>query len=216
MASAEAISLVGADNLHAAAAAAGSGLEDDRKANLARQSFGFFVGANAAVRPRHGRDAKFNGGAFGGDLVAHQADVLGPRTDKLHVVVGENFGKARILGEKAVARMNSIGAGDLAGREQSRNVEIAVLGGRRADADALVGEPHMHGVSIRRRMHRHRRNAELFARAAGRAVRFPPGWRSGSCRTSRPWKRIANGKERAGGGPSLEFAIRYFAIRFTL
>ena len=153
-----------ADDLHAAAAAAGGGLEHDRKAHLARQSLGFLVGADAAVGARHGRDAEFDGGALGGDLVAHQADMLGPRTDKLHVVLGENFGEARVLREKAVARMHGVGAGDLAGGKQSRDVEIAVLGGRRADADALVGEPHMHGVRIRGRMHRHRRNAELLAR----------------------------------------------------
>ena len=89
----------------------------------------------------------------------------GLRPDEVHIVLAENFGEARVLGEEAVARMHRVGAGDLAGGEQRRNVEIAVLGRRRADADALVGEPHMHGVGVRRRMHRDRRDAELLAGA---------------------------------------------------
>ncbi len=39
----------------------------------------------------------------------------GLRTDEMNVVLGEDFGKARVLGEKTVARMHRIGAGDLAG-----------------------------------------------------------------------------------------------------
>ena len=48
----------------------------------------------------------------------------------MHVVLGENFGKAGVLREKAVARMDGVGAGDLAGGEQRRDIEIAVLARR--------------------------------------------------------------------------------------
>ena len=153
-----------ADDLHAAAAAPGGGFEYDRKAYLARQAFSLLIGADAAAGARHGRNAEFSGGALGGNFVAHQADVLGARADELHVVLGENFRKAGVLREKAIARMDGIGAGNLAGGQQGWDIEIAVLRRRRPDADALVGEPNMHGVGVRRRMHRHRRNAELFAR----------------------------------------------------
>ena len=77
----------------------------------------------------------------------------------------EDFGEARVLGQEAVARMHGVGAGDLAGREQRRDIEIAVARGRRADADAFVGEPHMHGVGVGGRMHRDGRDAELLAGA---------------------------------------------------
>ena len=80
-------------------------------------------------------------------------------------MLGENFGEARVLRQEAVARMHRVGAGDLAGREQRGNVEIAVPGGRRADADAFVGEPDVHGVGVGGRMHGNRRNAELLAGA---------------------------------------------------
>ncbi len=60
--------------------------------------------------------------------------------------------------------MDGVGAGDLAGRQQPRNVEIALGGRRRADADALVGELHVHRVRVGRRVDGDGRNAELLAR----------------------------------------------------
>ena len=91
--------------------------------------------------------------------------MLGLRADEGDVVLGEDLGEARVLGKKAVAGMDGVGAGDLAGGEQRGNVEIAVARRRRADADAFVGEPHMHGVGIGGRMHRDGRDAELLAGA---------------------------------------------------
>ncbi len=90
---------------------------------------------------------------------------LGLRADEMDVVLVEDFGEARVLGQKAVARMHGVGAGDLAGGEQRRDVEVAVARGRRADADALVREPHMHGVGVGGRMHRDGRDAEFLAGA---------------------------------------------------
>ena len=106
-------------------------------------------------------------------LAVRLASILSPirrmcsalRTDEVDAVLGEDFGEARVLRQEAVARMHRVGAGDLAGGEQRRNVEIAVARGRRADADALVGEPHMHGVGVGGRMHRDGRDAELLAGA---------------------------------------------------
>ncbi len=152
-----------ADHPHAASAAAGRRLEHQRVADVAGEIGRGRIGADVAVGAGNDRNAELLGGALGGDLVAHQADVLGPRSDEVHIVLGENFGKARVLGKKAIAGMHGIGAGDLAGGEQRRDVEIAVLGGGRPDADALVGQAHMHGVFIRRRMHRDGGNAELLA-----------------------------------------------------
>ena len=152
-------------HLHAASAAAGRGFHQDRKADRVRDRYRLLVGGDGAVRARHHRNAEALGGALGLDLVAHQADMRGLGTDEMDVVLRQDFGKARVLRQKAVARMHGVGAGDLAGGEQRRNVEIAVARGGRADADAFVGEPHMHGVLVRGRMHGDRRNAELLARA---------------------------------------------------
>ena len=115
--------------------------------------------------PGHHRNAEPLGGALGLDLVAHQADVRGLRPDEMDIVLVEDFGEARILREESIARMHRVGAGDLAGGKQCRNVEIAVARGRRADAYALVGKPHVHGVLVGGRMHRDRGDAELLAGA---------------------------------------------------
>ena len=77
----------------------------------------------------------------------------------------EDLGEAGVLGEEAVARMDRVGAGDLAGGDDRRDVEVALARRRRADADALVGEPHMHGVGVGRRMDGDRRDADLLAGA---------------------------------------------------
>ena len=123
------------------------------------------VAGNAAVGARHHGNAEPFRGALGLDLVAHQADMLGLGADELHGVFGEDFGKTRVLREEAVAGMHGVGAGDLAGRENGGDVEVAVFRRRRPDADALVGKAHVHRVGVGGRMHRHRRDAELLAGA---------------------------------------------------
>ena len=90
--------------------------------------------------------------------------MFGTRADEVHVVLGENFREAGVLGQKAVARMNGVRAGNFAGGKQRRNVEIAVDGRGWADADAFVGKAHVHGVGVRRRVNRNRRDAEFLAR----------------------------------------------------
>src|SRR5262249_46298703 len=97
------------------------------------------------------------------DLVAHHADVLGARTDEGDAVLGQDLGEAGVLGKEAIARMHRFRPGDLAGRNDRRNVEIAVARRWRADADALVGEAHMHRIGIGSGMHGHGGDAELAA-----------------------------------------------------
>ena len=154
-----------ARDLHAASAAAGRRLDQHRIADVVGDARGFRVGGDAALRARHHRNAEALGGALGLDLVAHEADVLGLGADELHAVLFQDFGKAGVLRQEAVAGMHGVGAGDLAGGEDIGDVEIAVLGGGRADAHALVGKAHMHGVGVGGGMHRHRRDAELLAGA---------------------------------------------------
>ena len=91
--------------------------------------------------------------------------MFGLGSDEGHAVAGEDFGKARVFRQEAVAGVDGVGAGDLAGRQDGGDVEVAVFRRRRPDAHALVGEAHMHGVGVGGRMHRDRRNAELLAGA---------------------------------------------------
>ncbi len=91
--------------------------------------------------------------------------MFGLGTDEVQAVIVEDLGKARVLRQEAVARMHRVGAGDFAGRQDSGYVEIAIFGGRRANADALVGKAHMHGVGIGGGMHRDGFDAQLLAGA---------------------------------------------------
>ena len=155
----------GLRDLHAAAAAAGSRFHQHRKADGLRDRHRVVLGTDAAVGTGHHGNAEPLGGLLGLDLVAHQADVLGLRPDEMQIVLAEDFGEAGVFRQKAVAGMHGVGAGDLAGGKQRRDVEVAVLRRRRADADALVGQPHMHGVGVGGGMHRDGGDAEFLARA---------------------------------------------------
>ena len=117
----------GLRDLHAASAAAGGRLDQHRKADRLCDRHRVVVGTDGAVGAGHHGNAELLGGLLGLDLVAHQADVLGLRPDEMQIVIGEDFGKAGVLRQKAVAGMHRIGAGDLAGGEQRGHVEIAVL-----------------------------------------------------------------------------------------
>ena len=85
------------------------------------------------------------------------------RADEGDAVRVEDFRELGVFRQEAVARMHGVSAGDLAGGDDLVDVEVAVTRGRRADADALVGEAHMHGVGIRRRMHGNRGDTQLLA-----------------------------------------------------
>ncbi len=91
--------------------------------------------------------------------------MFGLGADEADAVLGEDFRETRILGQKAVSGMHRVRAGDFAGREQGRNVEIAFARGRRADADALIRELYVHRFGVGGGVDRDGRDAELLARA---------------------------------------------------
>ena len=57
--------------------------------------------------------------------------------------------------------MDRVGAGHLGGRDDLRDVEVALPRRRRADADRLVGELHVQRLGVGRRVHRDRLEAHL-------------------------------------------------------
>ena len=89
-------------------------------------------------------------------------------------MLGQDVGEAGVLGEKAIARVHGFRPGDLAGRDDRGNVEVAVARRRRADAHALVGKPHVHRIGVRRRMDGHRLDAEFPAGAQHAECDFTP------------------------------------------
>ena len=72
-----------------------------------------------ALGAGHERQAERLRGLLGLDLVAHEPDMLGARSDEGDLVLFEDLGEAGILGEEAIAGMHGVGAGDLAGRRRS-------------------------------------------------------------------------------------------------
>ena len=132
-----------AGHLHAAAAAARAGLDQDGIADRAGGGFGRCEIADAA-RARDGRDPELADGLFCRHLVPHQPDVLGRRTDKGEPVVRDRGGEVGVFGQKAEPGMDRVGAGDRRRGEDRRHVQIAVARRRWADADGLVSQPDMH------------------------------------------------------------------------
>ena len=161
-------------DLHAAAAAAGGRLDQHGETHGLGDLHRLGLAGDGAVGARHYGNAEALCGLLRRDLIAHDADVLGRRPDEGDLVLFEDLGEAGVLRQEAVARMHGVGAGDLAGSQQARNVEIAIGGSRRADANALVSEPHMHGVGVGGRMHRHGGDAQLLARALDAQCNLPP------------------------------------------
>ena len=129
---------------------------------------------HAALGARDARDPETLSGALGLDLVAHHADVFGLRTDECDLVLVKNFRETRVLGQKTIAWMNGVGAGDLARRDNGGNVEIAVARRRRPDAYALVRKLDVHRVPVGGRIDRDGRDAEFLGRAHDSQRDFAP------------------------------------------
>ncbi|MPL84613.1 hypothetical protein SDC9_30578 [bioreactor metagenome] len=156
---------LGLGDFHAAPTAAGGGLDDHRIADLGRGALRLVDVMHATGRARHHRDTEALRGFLGGDLVAHDADMLRRGADEGNAVILEHLHEVRVFRKEAIARMDRLGAGDLAGGDDRGDREIALGRRRRADADALVGHAHMHGVAVGGRVHRDRGDPHLAAGA---------------------------------------------------
>ncbi len=169
--------VLGARHLHAAPAAAGGRLDQHGVADVGGHAHGLVVVGDAAFGAGHAGDAEALGRALGLDLVAHDADVLRLGADEVDVVALQDLGEARVLGEEAVAGMHRVGAGDLAGRQQGGDVEIAVAR-RRAGRCRRSRRRGAHAWR-RRRPWNARRPWRCRApwRRAARAARSRRGWR---------------------------------------
>ena len=139
-------------DLHPAPAAAGGGLDDDRIADLAGDLLGLVDLVHAAVRAGNDRNAQLFRGVLGGDLVAHDADMFRLGTDEGDVVIFQHLRESGVFRQEAIAGMDGLGAGDLAGGDDRGRVEIAFRGRVRPDTDRFVGHAHMHGIGIGGRM----------------------------------------------------------------
>ena len=137
-----------ADDFHAASAATGRRLDEDRVAQLFGDRFGLRDARDGLRRAGHDREVELLGRLARGDFVAHHRDMFAARADESDVVCRENVGEALIFRKEAVARMDGVRAGDLARGDDRGNIEVAVAGTGSSDAHAFVGESDMHGVFV--------------------------------------------------------------------
>ncbi|MNX99952.1 hypothetical protein D3C86_1324300 [compost metagenome] len=154
----------GQGDLHAATAAAGGGLDDQREADGLGRLDGGFDGFHLAVRAGDAGDARFHDGLLGGDLVAHDPDMLGLGTDEGQAVGLDDLGEAGVFRQEAIARVDRLGAGDFRRRDDLRDVQIGLGRRRGADADAFVGQAHPHGAAVGLGVHGDGGDAHLLAR----------------------------------------------------
>ncbi len=92
-----------ARDLHAAPAAARRRLDDHRIADLVGDPQRLGLVLDGAFGAGDAGDAEPRRGPLGLDLVAHQPDMLGLRTDEGDLVLVQDFGETRVLGQEAVA-----------------------------------------------------------------------------------------------------------------
>ena len=146
-----------AGDFKAAAAAARRRLDENRVADCGRRGLRRGGVADRPGRALHGLHAEPRRRRSGGDLVAHQPDMLGRRADEHEAVLLDRGGEIGVLGEKAETRMDRVGAGDRRRRQDRGDVQIAVARRRRADADASRRRA-AHSSPLRRRSNAPRRS----------------------------------------------------------
>ena len=125
---------------------------------------------NRAVRPGNERQAKRARRPSWPHLVAHRPDMFGLGPDENQLMLFDDFGKARVFREEAIAGMDRVRAADLSGGNDRGDVEVAVLGGRRPDADRFIRQTDVHRIGVGGRMDRNRLDPH-FMRSAVDAQR---------------------------------------------
>ncbi len=157
--------LVGrAHNPHAAPAAAGLGLQNDREPNLLCPLLRLFHGGENAVGAGQNRHLGLLHRLARLFFLAHQPRHFRRRSNELDIRSAANLGEVRVLAQQAVARMNRVDVSDLSGRDHRGHIQIAVAQPRRTNADCLVGKTDVQRIAIGFAIDRDRANAEFLAR----------------------------------------------------
>ena len=129
-----------AGHAHAASAAAGRRLYEYREADGSGEPQRFLLTRNQPFAAGHDGDAGLDGEFAGLILVAEQVHGLVRRADELDLAIAALLRETGILGQEAVAGMNGLDVRHLGGADDLRDVEVALVGRRRADANGLVGQ----------------------------------------------------------------------------
>ena len=109
---------------HTFTAAARRGFHQNGETDMARQLLGLGGIRYSTIAARNHRHAgRFHFGAAGG-FVAGEGDSLWGRADEGDLAVAANAGELRVLREKAVARVNRLGIGNLGGSDKGLNLTL--------------------------------------------------------------------------------------------
>ena len=150
---------------HSLAASTRRRLDDDRKPDLAGE-FQCVVGLlNRTRRAGNNGNADVLHRLSCGCLVAHDADLGRGWPNEVDVRRDARLGEFRVLGEKPVARMNRVGAGDLRCGDDPGDIEIRFPCRSGPDADIIVSEADVQRFAVRLRVHRDGLDTQLAARS---------------------------------------------------
>ncbi len=148
---------------HALAAAARGRLDHHREADRLRNARRQLRLPDRFGVSRDDADPGLLREPLGFDLVAHQPDRAGRRADEGDALGLERFGEDRVLGQKAVAGVDRLGAAAARGGDDRVDPEVALGRRWRANRDRLVGHAHVRRVEVRLRADRHGRDAQPAA-----------------------------------------------------
>ena len=138
----------GPDHLHAAPAAAESGLDGDRQAVLFGEGPRVGSRVDGTVAASHQGCAGPHGRVAGRDLVAKQPDRVRRRTDPGQSGVQDGLGKVGVLGEEAVAGVDGVRPGLGRHGEELGDVQVCVRGRVAVQAEGFIGGGDMQGVGV--------------------------------------------------------------------
>ena len=152
------------DHFHAAPAAAVRGLDRDRVAVLGTEVEDLLHVGDRLGGARYRRDLRFLRGDARRDLVAHDLDRFGRRTDPRDARGDQGAREVGVLREEPVPGMHAVGSRRAHRVEDGLGVEVALGRGLAAERVRLVGVADMLRVAVELRVHGDGRDAELAAR----------------------------------------------------
>ena len=149
-----------AHDAHALSAAAGTGLDQHRKADAIGFALKQGIVLIGIVIARNQRHAGLRHQPLRFGFEAHGGDGRGRRADEDQPVVLTGLGKGGVFRQKTIARMNRLRAASQGRLDDRVTAQIGLACRRRTDPDRFVAGARMAGVGIGIRVDRDRANAE--------------------------------------------------------
>jgi hypothetical protein len=148
---------------HATAPTTGRCLDEHRVTHLRGEVKRLLRALHGAVGAGHARHARRHHRVARHGLVSHALDGLRGRADEGETGVSAGAGEPGVLGEEPVAGVDGVRARHQRGRDDVRDVQVALGGRRRPHADRLIGHSRVQAVPVGLGEDRHRADAELPA-----------------------------------------------------